>query len=187
MYKVNLIFLDRDGVINKDPGGWTKYSYVTRWEEFHFLPGSKEALKKLKTAGYEIILISNQAGINKGHYTMDDLKDINSKMLAQIRQAGGNIRSMYYCPHRKDENCACRKPGTGLFEKAAKEIDVDFNAAFFVGDGSTDIEAGKKKGLNTILLLSGKSRLEDVKDWKYKPDYIKKDLLEAVEWILEEK
>lgn len=68
-----VIFLDRDGVINKDPGGWTKYGYVTKWEDFHFLPGALDALKKLKSHGYDIIVISNQAGINKGHFLQSNL------------------------------------------------------------------------------------------------------------------
>ena len=181
---MKVIFLDRDGVINKDPSGWTDHSYVTRWEDFLFLPGAKDAVKKLSKAGYEIIVISNQAGVNKGYFTMDDLKDVNERMLKELFLHGGKVRSVHYCPHRKDEGCGCRKPNTGLFKEATRDMDINFNSAFFIGDGSMDIEAGKRMGCKTILLLSGKSKLEDAKDWKVKPDFIKRDLSEAVEWVL---
>ncbi|MEE8359809.1 MAG: HAD family hydrolase [Candidatus Omnitrophota bacterium] len=183
---MKVIFIDRDGVINKDPGGWTEYSYVIKWEDFHFLPGSKSALKRLTFAGYEIIIISNQQGVNKGCFTPDDLNKINQNMLKSIADAGGRIRSVHYCPHRKEEACGCRKPDTGLFEKAVKDFDVDFKETFFIGDGMTDIVAGKKLGCKTILVLSGKSKKTDIETWGAKPDYIKKDLSEAVGWILEE-
>lgn len=178
------IFLDRDGVINKDPGGWTEYSYVTNLKEFLFLPGSLDAIRGLTEAGYEIVIISNQAGINKGHYSMDNLNEITEFMLKEIKKSGGKIRSVHYCPHRTEENCACRKPRVGLFKKAASARDIDFEKTYFVGDGGMDVEAGKEVGCKTILVLSGKSKLEDVKRWKIKPDFIKKDLKEAVDWIL---
>jgi len=179
-----VLFIDRDGVINKDPGGWTKHNYVTRWEEFIFLDSAEEALKKLTEAGYEIIVISNQAGVNRGLFSADDLKDINEKMLKRISSSGGRIRSVHYCLHAPEERCGCRKPNTGLFKEAAKGNAVDFKKTFFIGDGSMDIEAGKKVGCKTILLLCGKTNPEDVERWKHKPDFIKKDLLDAVNWIL---
>ncbi|NQT06462.1 MAG: HAD-IIIA family hydrolase [Candidatus Omnitrophica bacterium] len=182
---MKIIFLDRDGVINKDPAGWTKHSYVTCPGDFHFLPGAKEAIKKLTDAGYEIIVLSNQAGISRGYYNTEALKAINEKMLKEITASGGRIRSTHYCHHKTDDGCNCRKPKTGLFEMATKAMKLDFNETFFIGDGSMDVEAGKKVGCKTILLLCGKSKLEDVKAWKYKPDYIKKDLSEAVDWLLE--
>lgn len=183
---MKVIFIDRDGVVNKDPGGWTEYNYVTRWEDFHFLPGAKEAIKKLTDAGYEIIIISNQAGINRGFFTVDDLKNINDNMLKEISSSGGRIRSVHYCPHKKEEGCNCRKPNIGLFNEATKGMDISFSDTFFIGDGSMDVEAGDRIGCKTVLLLSGKSKLEDVEKWRYKPDFIKKDLSEAVDWILKE-
>jgi len=181
---MKVIFLDRDGVINKDPGGWTEHSYITRREDFFFLPGAKEAVKRLTESGYEIIVISNQAGINRGFFKMEDLNAINEYMLKELSLFGGKIRSTHYCPHTKDEGCKCRKPRTGLFEGATKKIDVNFTDTYFIGDGSMDVEAGKRVGCKTILLLSGKSKLADVQGWEYKPDFIKKDLFEAIDWIL---
>jgi histidinol-phosphate phosphatase family protein len=179
-----IIFIDRDGVINKDPGGWTKYNYVTRWEDFKFLPGSKKALKKLNDAGYAIIIISNQAGVGKGYYSKDELGTVNLKMLEEINIAGGRIKKAYYCIHKPDDNCDCRKPKTGLFRQAEKELDIKGAGSYFIGDGKTDIEAGEKMGLKTILVLSGKTSLEDMRSFEVKPDYVFDDLSETVDFII---
>ena len=178
------IFLDRDGVINKDPGGWAKNSYVTRQDDFFFIDGAIEALKKLKEAGYRICIVSNQGGISKGHFTQEDLDSVNEKMLAEIEKGGGRIDELYYCPHHDKDNCNCRKPKTGLIEQAIKKADVELKNTFIIGDDVRDIELGKKMEMKTIFVLSGKRSLSDVKNWPAQPDYIKKDLREAVEWIL---
>ena len=143
-----------------------------------------QALKRLTEVGYDIVIISNQAGVNKGFFTIADLRSINDRVLERINASGGKIRSVHYCPHRNDERCGCRKPRTGLFREATKGQKVDFGKTFFIGDGATDIEAGSKVGCRTILVLSGKSSAADIDGWKYKPEHIKKDLLEAVDWIL---
>lgn len=180
-----VIFLDRDGVINRDPGGWTKYNYVTKWDEFFFIDGSIEALKRLKNAGYKICLISNQGGISKGYFTQEDLERLNKKMLAEIEKEGGEIDRLYYCPHHDKDNCECRKPKTGLIEQAIKNEDVDLRNTFIIGDSIRDVEAGKRMGMKTVLVLSGKTLVNETGKWNVQPDSIKKDLLEAVEWILE--
>jgi len=181
-----VIFLDRDGVINRDPGGWTKYDYVTKWEEFFFIDGSIEALRRLKKAGYKICLISNQAGISKGYFSHDDLDRLNDRMLSEIEKGGGKIDELYYCRHRTEDDCDCRKPKTGMIEEALKKTDTDLRNTFIVGDSWRDVEAGKKMGMKTILVLSGKTFLSDTKNWPLQPDYIKEDLSEAVRMILEE-
>lgn len=181
-----LIFIDRDGVINRDPGGWTKYSYVTKWEEFFFIDGSIEALKKLKDTGYKICLISNQGGISKEYFSRGDLDRINERMLSEIEKGGGKIDELYYCPHHDDDNCECRKPKTGMIEKAIRGTEIDLKNTFIIGDSLRDVEAGRRMGMKTIFVLSGKTPLAKTKDWPIQPDSIKKDLLEAVEWILRE-
>lgn len=182
-----VIFIDRDGVINKDPGGWTKYNYVTNWDEFFFIDGSIEALKRLKDAGYKICLISNQGGISKGYFTQEALDKLSEKMLAEIEKGGGKIDRLCYCPHHDRDNCECRKPKTGLIEQAIRKTDVDLKNTFIIGDSIRDIEAGKRMGMKTIFVLSGKTPLSETENWPIQPDCIKKDLLETVEWILEAK
>lgn len=185
MLKSNhVIFIDRDGVINKDPGGWTRYNYVTRWKDFIFLPNAIKALKKLNEAGYDIVVASNQAGISKGYYSKKQLDRINQKMIKEIEKEGVRLKKVYYCLHQDSDNCDCRKPKTGLFKQAERELGIKATGNYFVGDGKTDIEAGKKMNMKTALVLSGKTDLEKVDSWSIKPDYIFEDLSETVNFVL---
>ena len=179
-----IIFIDRDGVVNKDPGGWTEHSYVTRWEDFHFLPGAKKALKLLGDNGYDIIVISNQGGVSKKFFSNAALDNVTQKMLHEIEAAGAKIKKVYYCIHQDSDNCDCRKPRAGMFRQAEKELGIRSAGTYFIGDGKTDVDAGKEMGLKTVLVLSGKTPSEDVAGWESKPDHIFKDLLEAVEFVL---
>lgn len=180
------VFLDRDGVINKYPGD---FQYVTSWQAFQFLPGVKPALKKLSAAGFEIFIISNQAGVSKGVYSQADLDLITSNMLKELDKEDINITAVYYCTHRSEDNCACRKPKTGLIDMAISKIkesglDLDFGSSYFIGDTIRDIETGKSAGLKTILVFSGKEKPENRKDWQILPDLVARDLSEAVEKII---
>jgi len=179
---MKVVFLDRDGVISK----YTPNDYVKKWEEFVFLPNAIKGLKILNDAGYKIIIISNQAGVNKGIFSEEDLKDITDKMEELLKKKGIKIEKVYYCIHTDEENCNCRKPKPGLFFKAKEEIgNIDFSKIFFIGDSEVDVKAGKSVGTKTILVLSGKTESkEETKNWKIKPDYIVKDLKEAAEFIV---
>lgn len=181
---MKVIFIDRDGVINKDPGGWTTHNYVTNWKDFHFLPGSLDALKLLNRNNIRTIVISNQAGVSKGYFSKEMLDAVNSKMLNEVNKNGGKIEESFYCIHKDEDNCSCRKPKSGLLEKAAAKYGVDFKDTFFLGDSEADIGAGKMVGCKTVLLLSGKTSQQEMKKWKVKADYIFANLLEAVKWIL---
>ncbi len=178
------LFIDRDGVINKDPGGWTRHEYVTELKDFHFLPGAFEALALLNRNRIQVIVASNQAGVNKGFFTKERLDKITCMMLAEVKKNGGNICEVCYCPHTNEDNCSCRKPKPGLLETAIKKHGVAARDTYMVGDGEADILAGRSAGLGTILVLSGKTDMNMVKAWKVKPDYIFKDFLEAVKWLL---
>jgi D-glycero-D-manno-heptose 1,7-bisphosphate phosphatase len=179
------IFLDRDGVINKDPGGWTRYNYVTELKDFHFIPGALKALRLLREHGFKVIIVSNQGGVAKGYFTKERLEAVNNFMLDEIRSAGARIEDVYYCIHKDEDNCGCRKPKTGMFEKAIEKYSIRPRDTFIIGDSYVDIEAGKQVGLNTVFVLSGKATLEDLRKRGLKPDYVFKDLLEAVGWMLE--
>ena len=182
---MNFIFIDRDGVINKDPGGWTEHSYVTDWKDFHFLPGTLEALRILKEEGIKVIVASNQGGVSKGVYKKEQLNKINDLMLKEIKRSSGEIEEVFYCIHKDEDNCNCRKPKPGMLEEAARKYGIDPKTTYFIGDDKKDILAGKKIGCRAVLVLSGKSKREDVKMWEEKPDYIFKDLLEAVKKLIE--
>lgn len=175
---MKVIFLDRDGVINRDPGF---ARYITSWDEFEFLPGALEALKKLNQAGFEVIVISNQAGVAKGLYTLKDLDEITKNMLKEVEKTGARIHAVHYCPHRDEDNCSCRKPRTGLFSQATKGLQVNFADSFFVGDNRRDVLAAKAIGCKSIFVLSGNTKLEDL---DVKPDFVARDLLEAVKSVI---
>lgn len=159
---------------------------MTKWDEFFFIDGSIEALKMLKDAGYKIFVISNQGGISKGYFTQKDLDAVNKKMLAEIKKGGGRIDGLFYCIHHDKDNCECRKPKTGLIEQAAKTMHIDFKDTYIIGDSIRDIEAGKRMGMKTVFVLSGKTALPELGGWNIKPDYIKNNLLEAAELVLRE-
>ncbi len=183
---MKVIFLDRDGVINKFPG---LGGYVTRIKDFHFLPGSLAAIKTLTKQGYAIFVISNQAGVSRGIYTQKKLAQITAHMLRRISKAGGRIKKIFYCIHTPDENCGCRKPKIGSIKKAFQMLRQPLTQAkksFLIGDAQSDIEAGHKAGCKTILVLSGKDSRRDVRHWSLKPDFIAKNLLEATQIVTDE-
>ncbi|MCM8795569.1 MAG: HAD family hydrolase [Candidatus Omnitrophica bacterium] len=178
------IFLDRDGVINRYPGDG---KYVTSWKEFHFLPGAKEAIAKLYKNKFKIFVISNQAGVNKGIFSRRTLDLITRNMHLEIKEAQGKIHGVYYCIHRPEENCSCRKPCTGLIDKVKKRYNICIKDSFFIGDTMRDVRTARAAGLKSILVLSGREKLSNCKNWEVKPDFIFRNLREAAEFILSQK
>lgn len=188
MEQVKVIFLDRDGVINQYPGD---SEYVKSWEEFRFLPKVKSALNKLNDNGFKIFIISNQAGVSKGIILKENLDLITKNMLKELKKYNIKIKGVYYCPHRSEDNCSCRKPKTGLVDIAIAElkdegIDISFAESYFIGDTIRDIETGKNAGLKTILVFSGKEKPENKNNWQILPDFTCCDLSEAVDIILKQ-
>ncbi|MCB9720603.1 MAG: HAD family hydrolase [Candidatus Omnitrophica bacterium] len=176
---MKIAFLDRDGVINEFPGNG---NYVTRVKDFHFIPGSLEAIRKLTEAGFTIFVVSNQAGVGKGIFTEKKLDQITNKMLREVKKAGGNIKRVYYSTARSDAGCEDRKPNIGSIRKAVKLLKKDMRIAknaYFVGDTVTDMATGRNAGCTTIFVLSGRSDQERLKEKKIRPDYIAANLLEA--------
>ena len=181
---MKLVFLDRDGVINRFPG---KGFYVTREEDFVFLPRAKEALRELTVAGCEIHVISNQGCVSRGLIAQEVLDRMTADMLAEVRKHGGNIQKVHYCVHQKTDHCECKKPKLKLFFEAISGRALDMKQVYFVGDSVEDMEAGKNLGCRTALVLSGRTEESDLRDFPVKPEVIKKDLWEASEWILQKK
>lgn len=144
-----VIFIDRDGVINrKMPEG----DYVKSWSEFEFLPGAIEALGLLAKAGYAIFVVTNQRGIARGLMTEADLADIHFKMAQELERRGVRLAGIYYCPHDYEDNCDCRKPKPGLLLRAAREHNLNLADAILIGDSEKDIQAGSAAGCKTILV-----------------------------------
>ncbi len=154
------IFLDRDGVINVDSG------YVYRIEDFTLVEGVLDACRAFYEAGFSLVIITNQSGIARGFYTEDDLAKLNSYIEKVFREAGAPLAGIYCCPHLPDAPlvayravCDCRKPAAGLFFKAAKDLKIDLPSSIAFGDKERDLEAAKRAGVPTRILLGkdGKS------------------------------
>ncbi len=184
MKKVKIVFLDRDGVINRYPGD---FKYVTSVKEFKLLPKVKPALEKLSVAGFKLFIVSNQAGVSKGLYNSQDLEEIDRSLAEKV---GNKVKfsGILYCVHRSDEKCSCRKPKTGLIDKVfvgfhKQGLEIDRRNSYFVGDSLIDVETGQAAGLKTILVFSGREKPENQLAWNRIPDYKAKDLSNAVSII----
>ena len=151
------VILDRDGVLNKRP---PKARYVRNWSEFEWLPGTKEALRLLKEAGYRVIVVSNQAGIARGEMSEEALRQIHERMRAEAAEAGGEIEAVYYCPHNWDEGCECRKPKPGLLFQAQRELNLDLSRTVFAGDDERDAEAADRAGCLFVQVSEEKPLIE---------------------------
>lgn len=170
-------FLDRDGVINRKADG---DSYITRWEDFHFLPEVADGIKLLNRAGWSVIVISNQRCVAKGLLSIEVLEAIHRRMSQELGAAGAKVDGIYYCPHEKDAACNCRKPEPGMLLAAAKEHQIDLRSSWMIGDSETDVEAGRRAGCRTVQLVANPESAEG------KADLYASSLVEASRRILKE-
>lgn len=175
------IFLDRDGVICQN-----RSDYVKSWDEFVFLPGVFEALRKIAATNFIILVTTNQSLISRRLASLSTLHDIHSRMTNAIVHEGGRIDSIYFCPHTDEDKCICRKPRTGMYEQGRREWSVDFSKSYVVGDAKEDVMAAQAIGAQPILVLTGRGadqrkRLVENNHTGY---HVADDLLAAVEWIL---
>ena len=173
------VFLDRDGVINVDKG------YVHKIEDFEFYPEVFPALKLLQKNNYKLIVVTNQSGIAVGYYTLEDFQKVTEFMLSQLEKHGIKIEKVYFCPHHPEgvipelrKKCACRKPESGMIKAAIKEFNINPAESFLIGDKETDIQAGHKEGIKSILVKTGQGK-------KYlsntTADFVADNILDAVE------
>ena len=150
------VFLDRDGVINVDHG------YVSSWDQFEFLPGVPEALWQLQSAGYVLVVVSNQSGIGRGLYSEADLAALNRRVHRYLLDERGiEIAQFYHCPHHPTEAllkwrqpCHCRKPAPGMIEQACAELHIDPSNSLMVGDKVSDMEAGQAAGVGRLFRVA---------------------------------
>jgi len=144
--KKKAVFLDRDGIINKEK------NFITSWKEFEFVTGIFDNIKKLKKAGFLVIIVTNQSGVKRGLFTEETLKQIHVNMEKILKENEAKIDDIFYCPHYEDDNCKCRKPKPGMILEAAKKHNIDLKQSWVIGDTRRDIEAGERVGCNTILV-----------------------------------
>lgn len=146
-----LIILDRDGVINEDSD-----EFVKSLGEWIPLPGSIDAIANLSKAGYTIAVATNQSGIGRGLFDLDELELMHDKLCSLVEERGGRIAGIFYCPHTPDDNCNCRKPKAGLIDAIEEELGMSAAGAFIIGDSVRDLEAGLLKRCVPILVKTGK-------------------------------
>ena len=172
-----LVFLDRDGVINNEPAepGW-----ALRWDDFEFADGALAALRRLREAGFTVVVVSNQSCVSRGYASLEQVQAVMDRMVAEVSAAGGALAGVYWCPHVDADGCACRKPKPGLLEQAAAELSLRPERAFMVGDSERDVAAGRAKGCTTLLVdRHGDGRAETTE-----ADRVVASLAEAVDAIL---
>jgi len=147
------VFIDRDGVICRN-----RRDHVKSWDEFVFLPGTRAALARLAESDLAVVIITNQAVINRGIVSVNTVEDIHRRMTQAIQAAGGRVDRVYYCPHRPDEQCGCRKPQPGMLFQAAKELGLDLERSYLIGDAWSDMLAGQAVGCRCYMVLTGRGR-----------------------------
>ena len=185
--KQKAIFLDRDGTINEYVG------FLRKEEDFKLIPGVSEAIKKINNSGYLAIVVTNQPVIARGEVTEEELEEIHKKMETLLGLDGAYIDDIYYCPHHPDKGfegeipelkieCDCRKPKTGMLEKAAREHNIDLSSSIMIGDSTLDIKMAENAGMQSILLKTGQKG----EDGKYdvSPTLIAEDLNDAINKII---
>jgi len=175
MKKSVAVFLDRDGVINKEVG------YLSSVADFEFIPNVVEALKILSETEYKIIIVTNQSGVARGFFSKEQLFEIHEYMINQLKKDKIRIDKIYVCMHHPNDKCNCRKPEIGLLKEAEKEFNIDLKKSFFIGDKTIDIETGKRAGCKTVLVKTGYGGKD--KEYNVFPDYLAFDLLDAVGFI----
>jgi D-glycero-D-manno-heptose 1,7-bisphosphate phosphatase len=144
------VFLDRDGVINFKA---SDDQFITRWEDFVFLPRVIEAIQLLNGANFLVVVVTNQRCVGEGLLTQESLESIHRNMVNACAAAGATIDAVFYCPHDRDSGCDCRKPLPGLLFEASRQHSIDFTSSWMVGDSDSDIQAGKNAGCKTARIL----------------------------------
>ena len=176
---MKLIILDRDGVINEDSD-----EYIKSVDEFVPLPGSLEAIARLKQAGYTVAVATNQSGIARGYYDEATLAAMHDKLAHLLDELGGEIDYIAYCPHGPDDDCNCRKPLTGLLTEIAEHFNTELTNVPVIGDSLRDIQSARSVGAYPILVKTGKGErtLENTDELNGVPVYA--DLAAAVDDLL---
>ncbi len=173
------VFVDRDNTIIVDVGFGKNPGMVK------LLPRAAEGLRRLADAGFAIVIVTNQSGLGRGYFKQWELDEVHARLREELRAQGADFHALYYCPHRPDEGCQCRKPRPGLILRAASEMDLDLASSFTVGNSDSDLLAGKAAGTRTILI--SKNSGGPIAGSMEQADFIAPDLAKAAHVILSRK
>ncbi|MDY6907214.1 MAG: HAD family hydrolase [Chloroflexota bacterium] len=189
------VFLDRDGVINElvYHQEWGMVDSPFTVEQLHLFPWAAAAIRRLAEAGYKVVVCSNQPGMAKGHLSAETFERIKERMREGLAAGGASVDGEYYCLHHPQarvaelkRDCDCRKPRPGLLLRAAQELDIDLESSWMVGDGLSDVKAGRDAGCHTVLLGRMKCELCRLMESEgARPDAIAQDVMEAAQIILQ--
>ncbi len=173
------ILLDRDGTIIIDK------HYLSDPDGVEILPNAEKGLKLMSQAGFGLIVVTNQSGIGRGYYSVQDMNSVNAKIEELLSKSSIKFDAIYHCPHAPDQECNCRKPATEMFDNAIAEFNLDPTQCYVIGDKLCDVELGLAKGASSILVRTGKGLTEEPKCTD-KATYIADDLVDAANFILGE-
>jgi len=184
------VFLDRDGTVTREVG------YVNHVDRLELLPASAAAIRRLNEAGVLAVLVTNQAGAARGYFPYELIEKVHERLVELLAAEGAHLDGIYFCPHVAEGKvapynveCECRKPKTKMLKNAKRDLDVDLQSSFTVGDKITDVMMGHRVGAKGVFVLTGygKGDLAYQSDqWTDQPDFVAADLGEAVDWILRE-
>ena len=180
------VFLDRDGVINQRP---VEGEYITRWEDFHILPGVAEGIALLNNAGLSVIVVTNQRCVAKGLITEANLRKMHERMTDVLARAGAKIDATFFCPHENEPRCDCRKPAPGMLLNAARLRGIDLRTSWMVGDSDNDVEAGVNAGCKTARIIATdgtSSKRARISGAAITADISASSLLDAIRQILKQ-
>lgn len=183
MMSQRVVFLDRDGVVNRDSP-----DYIKSVDELRLLPGTARAIKLLKDHGFSVMLITNQSIINRGMVGPGTLSEIHQAVLKRVARGGGAIDDIFFCPHRPEDKCPCRKPRPGMFLAAREKHGMNLAEAVMVGDNVKDMLAANRAGVGTAVLVrtgSGRDAEAEYGEKGARVDHVADTLLEAAQWIVE--
>jgi len=175
------VFLDRDGTIAEEVG------YLNHASRFRMFPFVAAAIKRLTEARLPVIVVTNQSGVGRGYFPESLVHEVNELMTHQLAEVGAKLHAIYYCPHISAENCNCRKPRTGMLDRASQEHALDLRRSFVVGDRYGDVELARNARARSILVRTGYGEGElawHAAKWPAQPDFIADDLTQAADWIL---
>ena len=150
---MRLVILDRDGVINEDSD-----DYIKSPEEYVPIPGSLEAIARLKKAGFTVVVATNQSGIGRGYFDLDTLEAMHNKLKMLLAEIEGSVDGIFYCPHTPEDNCDCRKPAPGLYHQISQQFNIELAGIPVIGDSLRDLEAARAVGATPILVRTGKGK-----------------------------
>ena len=175
------VFLDRDGTLAEEVG------YLNHASRFRMFPFAAAAVRRLNEAGLPVVVVTNQSGVRRGYFPESLVQTVNKLMTQQLAAAGARIDAIYYCPHTSADACSCRKPKTGMLERAARDHSIDLQGSFVVGDRYGDVELARNAQARSILVRTGYGEGElawHSAKWTTQPDFVAQDLSDAADWIL---